>query len=163
MSAQENQPGSEALPALTINTQYIKDLSLEVPNAPAIFRENASAEIPVAIDVRARHLEANSFEVELHIKVESKLGDRIAFVLELVYGAMVTLNVPQEHVQPVLLVEVPRLLFPFVRNIVCDMTRDGGFSPLMLAPIDFLAMYTERLRQAQAQQQQQQQNQAPQA
>jgi preprotein translocase subunit SecB len=141
---------------LVILGQFIKDLSFEVPGAPEIFSKmKDSPEIPISVDVNARRLQDNMFEVTLHFNVEATLGSEAAFILELVYGAVVQIN-PQEpdHAQPLLLIEAPRTMFPFARNLIADITRDGGFPPLMLQPIDFVQMFRQRLELAAAQAQQ---------
>ncbi|HSV29577.1 MAG TPA: protein-export chaperone SecB [Candidatus Omnitrophota bacterium] len=136
-----------ALPPLVVNGQYIKDLSFEVPGAPAIYGEMSgqNPDIPIHVDINATPLKDNVFEVVLHLKVEAKLADRPVFIAELAYGGVFTINVPQEHAQAMLLIECPRMLFPFARNIIADMTRDGGFPPLMIQPIDFVQLYRSRL------------------
>ena len=83
----------------------------------------------------------------LHIRAECKAGETTAFLLEVAYGGLFALNVPQEHLQPVLLIECPRLLFPFVRHLMAVVTREGGFPPLLLGPVDFVAMYQANLQQ----------------
>jgi preprotein translocase subunit SecB len=134
---------------LVINGQYIKDLSFEVPNAPAVFTQTGTPpEIPINIDVKARNVQDNIFEVVIDIRIDAKIKGEPAFILELAYGAVFTLNVPKENLQPVLLIECPRLMFPYARNIVSDVTRDGGFAPLMLTPIDFAQLYRQRMQQA---------------
>jgi preprotein translocase subunit SecB len=139
-------------PMLVINGQYIKDLSFEVPNAPAIFTQAGTPpEIPINIDVKARNVQGNVFEVVIDISIHAKIKDQPAFILELSYGGVFTINVAKEALQAVLLIECPRLMFPYARNIVSDITRDGGFAPLMLTPIDFAQLYRQRM-QAQAEQ-----------
>ena len=149
MSDQEEQ---QALPPLLVNLQYIKDLSFEVPNAPAIFvdMQTVQPEIGVKVNIHANPIAGNSFEVSLQLNIDAKLGDKTAFLLELVYGGVFTLNVPPDHIQPILLIECPRLLFPFARNIVSDTTRDGGFPPMLLQPIDFVSLFRARLEQVEA-------------
>ncbi|MBI5164329.1 MAG: protein-export chaperone SecB [Magnetospirillum sp.] len=134
------------LPPLIVNGQYIKDLSFEVPGAPAIFGEmqNQSPDIPIHVDIDVSPLRDNLFEVVLHLKVEASLADKPVFIAELAYGGVFTVNLPPEHHQAVLLVECPRLLFPFARTIIADATRDGGFPPLMIQPIDFAQLYRSR-------------------
>lgn len=133
--------------SLAVNGQFIKDLSFEVPHAPTIFAELRQApEIPIGIDIQASRLGEDTYEVVLAINVEAKAGDKTAFILELSYAGVFTLRgLPQDHVQPVLLIECPRLLFPFARNVIADLTRDGGFPPLMMQPIDFVALYRQRM------------------
>jgi preprotein translocase subunit SecB len=138
---------------LTINGQYIKDLSFESPNAPAILSEmqNKQPDVNVNVDVNARKLEAgenqNLYEVVLDIKAELKIADRVGFIVELQYAGVYTINVPEEHLTAVLLIECPRMLFPYARNILSDTTRDGGFAPLFLQPIDFAGMYQANMQQ----------------
>lgn len=137
-----------ALPPVFINGQFIKDLSFESPHAPMIFRELAQQEVtpdmPVSVDVSAKQIENNIFEVGLTINVQVKHEDRVIFLVELVYGAVVTLNVPPEHAEVALLVETPRLIFPFARNIISAITQESGFPALNLQPMNFLEMYRQR-------------------
>jgi len=132
-------------PAIMVNTQYIKDLSLEIPHAPEIFRELTEApNVNIHVDVDAKHLEANHFNVSLSVKMDGNIKDKKLFILELVYASVVSLNVPQEHLEPVLLIEIPRLLFPFARNVVTNCLVEGGLPPFMINPIDFAGMYQQR-------------------
>ncbi|MCK5777458.1 MAG: protein-export chaperone SecB [Rhodospirillales bacterium] len=148
-------PGAEDQPQgvpLTINAQYVKDLSFEVPNAPAIFgqMQSTSPDINIDIQVNAKSLGENHFEVSVTINANCDVADTKGFILELVYAGAFTLNLPDEHRQAVLMVECPRLLFPFARNIVADVTRDGGFPPVMLGLVDFASMYQRRVAEQQA-------------
>lgn len=139
---------------IVINAQYIKDLSFEAPHAPQIFgllRDN-QPNISVNINVNATPMGENVFEVVIDAAATCKAQDQTAFILELSYAGLFTLNVPQEHLQPVLLIECPRLLFPFARNILAEASRDGGFPPLMLGPVDFVAMYQSQLQRQAGQQ-----------
>lgn len=149
MSDQETQ---QAQPPLLVNLQYVKDLSFEAPGAPGIFvdMQTVQPEIGVKVNLNATPIQGNTFEVVLHLNIDAKLGEKTAFILELAYAGVFTLNVPAEHVQPMLLIECPRLLFPFARNIVSDTTRDGGFPPMLLQPIDFVSLFRQRLEQAEA-------------
>ena len=142
-------------PPVAINAQYVRDLSFENPNAPQIMAEmRQPPAIEVKVDVKVRNLAPNVYEVALSLQGTAKVGDKTAFVCELEYAAVVTIgpSLPQENLGGVLLVEVPRLLFPFARQIMGDATREGGFPPLLLNPIDFADLYR---RQQAAQQQQQ--------
>lgn len=131
---------------LVINAQYVKDLSFEVPGAPQVFAQlqQRAPDINIKVDVQARNLESNHFEVVLITHAECKLGDAVAFLLELTYGGVFTLNVDAEELRPTLLIECPRLLFPFARQIIAATTLNGGFLPLMLGPVDFAALYTRQ-------------------
>ena len=129
---------------LLINAQYIKDLSFENPRAPqSLGQQPAPPSVDINVDVKAQSLGTENYEVVLTIKASASVQDNPLFIVELVYGAVITVrNVPQEALTAVVLVETPRLMFPFARSIVADITRDGGFPPLMINPIDF----TELLR-----------------
>jgi len=140
----------EFVSPLTINSQYLKDFSFESPNAPAIFLEMKHApEIKVNLDVKAAKIneENNVFQVSLFISAEAKYEEKTVFICETEYTAIATINVPEEHLEPLLLVEIPRYLFPFSRNVISDATREGGFAPLMLQPVDFLSLYVARKKQ----------------
>ena len=149
------QPAGEAqqLPPISIAAQYTKDLSFEAPATPGVFEklQKSQPAISVNIDVSVQSLQEKTYEVQIRAKADCKAGETVAFILELTYAGVFIINVPDEHLQPVLLVECPRLLFPFARNILADTTRDGGFPPLMLGPVDFMAMFQEQLQKQQAQ------------
>lgn len=133
-SAGEAEPGR----ALTINAQYIKDLSFENPRAPLSLMQQQPPELQVNVDVRAGALGGDRYEVVLVIHARATAKNETLFVVELAYGAAVTLtNIRQEDMPQALLVETPRLLFPFARAIVADATRDGGFPPVFMQPINF--------------------------
>jgi preprotein translocase subunit SecB len=142
--------GGPQIPPLAINTQYVKDLSFENPNAPqSLAPQAAQPNIEVNVNVQARGLGPNIYEVVLSITCTAKHEQTTAFIVEVAYAGVFTLTgVPSEHVHPLLLIECPRLLFPFARALVANATRDGGFLPLMIQPIDFLDLYR---RQAAAQ------------
>jgi len=142
---------------LVVNIQYVKDLSFEVPGAPAIYTQlRTPPRVDINLDVQARRIQDGQdvFEVVLAIRAEAKDGaDTSAesarvFVAELSYGGVFTLNgIPAESVEPILLVECPRLLFPFARNVLSEITREGGFPPVFLQPIDFVALWQSRRMQ----------------
>ncbi len=131
-------------PAIAVNVQFVKDLSFENPNAPQSLIQQTAPSVDVRVDVGARQLGPNVFEVQLTLNATAKHEDNVAFIVELTYGGVFTVNVPQEHLSPVLLIECPRLLFPFARAIVADAVRDGGFPPLMIQPIDFVDLFRRR-------------------
>ena len=139
-----NNNQKNALPPITINAQFIKDLSLEIPYAPEIFKEMTSQPgLKLDVAIESKKIDEH-YNVILKININSDINDKKLFVLELSYGALVTLNVPEEHIEPVIAVEIPRLLFPFARNIITQCLTEGGLPPLMLNPIDFAAMYMAR-------------------
>ncbi len=150
--AQAREQQAAQGPRMSILTQYIKDLSFENPRGPiALAQGQQRPEIQVRVDVRAEQLDAERHEIVLELNIEAKVPEGPVFLLELTYGGLFALaNIPEDSLQPLLLVECPRLLFPFARRIVADLTRDGGFPPLMLDPIDFVSLYRRRMAQAQA-------------
>ena len=157
------EQAQDTRPQLGIRSQYIKDLSFENPSAADRPPEaERSPDIQVNVQVAVRRLEAPNFEVTLQITANAKYQEKPVFLVELTYAGVFTLiGIPQEALEPTLLVECPRLLFPFARRIIADVTRDGGFPPLLLGPIDFLALYRNGQAQAQAAQAQAGQDQPP--
>lgn len=147
------EEGQAAQPRLSILTQYVKDLSFENPRAPmGLAPGQPRPEIQIAVDVGAKAVADGHYEVVLQINIEAKAGDTPFFVSELSYGGVFALaNIPEDTLQPLLLIECPRILFPFARRIVADVTRDGGLPPLLLDPIDFATLYRRRLAQRAAQ------------
>jgi preprotein translocase subunit SecB len=141
-------------PPLTVNGQYVKDFSFEAPNTPQVFAvlHAEPPKIQVDIDVQAEPKADGVFEVALKVRAEARAKEQLAYLLEIAYGGLFTVNVPEQHLGPVLLIECPLLLFPFLRRIVADITGDGGFAPLMLSPIDFSQLYRQRIAQMQADQ-----------
>jgi len=137
---------------LTINGQYVKDLSFEAPSTPHVFAvlQSEAPQIQVDIDVQAEPKAEKLFEVVLKVRAEARAKEQLAYLLEVSYGGLFTVHVPDQHLGPVLLVECPLILFPFLRRVVSDVTGDGGFSPLMLSPIDFAQLYRQRMQQMQA-------------
>jgi preprotein translocase subunit SecB len=165
MSETTPQPGAAPqAPPLLINVQYVKDLSFEVPGAPEIFTQLRTApRIDINLDVQARRLTEgqNVFEVTLAIRAEATEAREPAassngggasgrvFLAELSYCGVFTLTgLPENAIEPVVLVECPRILFPFARNLLADVTREGGFPPVLLQPIDFVALWQQRRAQA---------------
>ena len=141
------QGAAAAQPGINVIAQYVKDLSFENPGAPATLRPHGtSPNINVSVGVQPRPLSDNDIEVELRIEARAVDGDTTLFAIELVYaGVFRLINVTQETVNPIMLIECPRLLFPFARQIIADASRDGGFPPLLLDPIDFVALYRQRM------------------
>nr|WP_242018804.1 protein-export chaperone SecB [Phaeovibrio sulfidiphilus] len=130
------------MPPLVINGQYTKDLSFESPNSPVIFtRMAAPPEVKLDLHVEAERIGENAYEVVLLIQAEARTPEMTAFMVELKYAAVCSVNLPEEHVKPATLIEVPRMIFPFARNIIADVTRDGGFPPLLVQPPDFAGLF----------------------
>ena len=147
------QTAAEQRPPIVIHGQYVKDLSFEAPLTPGILGQlqRQQPNISVKFDKQDRLLDAanNLYEVVLQLSAECKVGEETAFVVELAYGGVFSLNVRPEDVRPVLLIECPRMLFPFARQLLASATMNGGFPPLMLGPIDFAALYHNELAEAQ--------------
>ena len=135
-------------PRVQVIGQYIKDLSFENPNAPANL--TARPQIELGVDLQARQVEREHYEVELKLRVSAQTDGKPAFLLELVYAGLFMLqNIPDEVRNQVLLIEAPHILFPFARRIVADIVRDGGMPPLMIEPIDFAALYRAKAMEMQ--------------
>jgi preprotein translocase subunit SecB len=134
--------------AYTISTQYVKDLSFENPRAPLVFAQTAgkAPQVHVSVAVSGAQLSDTLFEVVLHLKAEAKQDEEILFVAELAYAGIVlaTGAIPMDHLKPLVMIEVPRQLFPFARSILANCTRDGGFMPLLLAPVDFETLHRQQ-------------------
>tara|TARA_B100002052_G_scaffold181047_1_gene164880 strand:- start:640 stop:1134 length:495 start_codon:yes stop_codon:yes gene_type:complete len=145
--AEEGTQPKEATPPIIVNAQYTKDLSFEAPTAPRIFSamQQEDPDVKIGVNVDYMEFEDNIFEVVLKVEATCTVGTETAFMLELEYGGLFTVNVEDEVKGAVLLIECPRLLFPFARNILADVSRDGGFPPLMLGPLDFAGMYQQQL------------------
>ena len=142
-----------APPSISVKAQYLKDLSFENPRAPASFQDTGvQPQFEVNVDVNARGLGENNYEIDLSVTARARRGDETVFVVETTYAGVFEINnVPQEQLEPVMLVECPSLLFPFMRQIVADATRNGNFPPLMLEPINFVAIYQHnKMQQAEA-------------
>ena len=134
-------------PSLNILAQYVKDLSFENPGAPRSLQARDKApSININVNVNANPMSDTEFDVVLSLTAEAKDGDKMLFNAELAYGGVFRISgFPQEHMLPVLFIECPRMLFPFARQIVADATRNGGFPPLMIDPIDFAQMFQQRM------------------
>lgn len=152
--ANGSSPASAPKPAINILAQYIKDLSFESPRAPASLRQQTKAPaINIGVNVGANQIPEteNEYDVRLTLNARAGEGQDMLFHAELVYGGVFRLaNLPKEHVLPVLFVECPRLIFPFARQILADATRSAGFPPLMIDPIDFAALFQQRLAEERA-------------
>src|SRR5260370_27132808 len=132
---------------LTIHGQYIKDLSFENPRAPQSLIEQKQPQLTLNVNVTTRQFDTKTFEVTLTVEANAQTPEKDPlFMLELVYAGTVSLgDVPQDAYGPLLLIETPRLLFPFARAIVANATREAGFPPLNIAPVDFVALYRQQL------------------
>jgi preprotein translocase subunit SecB len=146
-------PAPSTQPSLGVVAQYVKDFSFENPNAPQSLQSQVQPQIGIQINVSANPLGPTDFEVELKLEGKAEGAGAVMFSFELSFAGVFRIqNVPQESMQPLIMIECPRLLFPFAREIIASATRNGGFPPLLLDPIDFVALYQQRVAQAQAQQ-----------
>ncbi len=138
-----------AAPSMNILAQYLKDLSFENPNAPqSLMNQEAQPQIDISVNVNAQTLSPSDYEVQLELGVKAAAGETAVFQAEMEYAGVFRLeNIPEEHMHPIVLIECPRMLFPFARQILAGAIRDGGFPPLMLDPIDFAAMYHQRMQE----------------
>jgi preprotein translocase subunit SecB len=151
--ADQQQPlqGADNLPQVGVIAQYVKDLSIENPNAPAVYQWQGQPQMDVQFNIGSQNVGPDVHEVVLKVDITAKADEGTAFQIELLYGGLFALrNVPEEQLQPFLLAEAPRILFPFARRIISDATVDAGFPPLLLDPIDFAGLYMQRAAQQQA-------------
>lgn len=144
---QQSSEGSQ--PSVQIRAQYVKDLSFESPHAPgSLFAAAQRPNIDVGVDLKAQKLQDGFYEVLIMLSARASHEGNSLFLIELAYGGVFQLsNVPEEHTERVLLIDGPFMLFPFLRRIISDVTRDGGFPPLMLDPIDFHQLYLQNKQQ----------------
>ena len=144
--------GNSAKPTLNVLAQYVKDLSFESPGAPNSLRGRDKAPgIGINVNVNANPLSDKEFDVNLTLSAKAAFDAEVLFNVELVYGGVFRVEgFPQEHMLPILFIECPRLLFPFARQIIAEATRNGGFPPLMLDPIDFAQMFQQKIAEDQA-------------
>jgi preprotein translocase subunit SecB len=134
---------------IVVNAQYIKDLSFENPNAPRVLIEGASQpDVEITVNVGAQLLGDNQYEVTLKIAAKATANDTALFLVDLAYAGLVSpQGTPDDEINALIMIEAPRLLFPFARAIISDCTRDGGFMPLNIQPVDFVAVYQHNLAQ----------------
>ena len=138
---------------LVIHAQYTKDFSFENPNAPKVLVENlGQPDVEINVNVAAKLIGDNQYEVLLNLGAKAVAGDTTMFLVDLTYAGLVSpQNVTGDDINPLIMIEAPRLLFPFARALISDATRDGGFMPLNIQPVDFVAVYQHNLeRQASA-------------
>jgi len=147
----EQQTGADEGPQFGLMMQYVKDLSFENPNSPAVYQWQVQPNIDIQVNIGAQAVSDEVHEVALKLDITNSTSEGVAFKVELIYcGLFGVRNVPEEQLTPLLLAEAPRLLFPFARRIIADVVQDGAFPPLMLDPIDFGALYMQRAAQLKA-------------
>ena len=146
VSAPQAPDGNGAAPSLNVLAQYVKDFSFENPNAPeSLAAGPKNPQIQIQINVNAKKVGEAEYEVELDLGAEAVEDDKVVFKVELVYAGMMRIqNVPEQNLQAIVLVECPRILFPFARQIIAEATRNGGYPPLLLEPIDFMALFQQK-------------------
>ena len=148
----DNQNGAPATGEFRVLGQYIKDLSFENPKAPMSLQNmDDKPTLNVEVNVNARKLGDDTYESAIDFKAQAKTKDDVIYNLETVYSGVFRIaGIPENMLQPMLLINCPSILFPFLRRIIADLTREGGYPPLLLDPIDFASLYTTRMEQAQA-------------
>jgi preprotein translocase subunit SecB len=146
---------AETMPQLNVIAQYTKDFSFENPNAPRALQQQPGQQpaINIQINVTPRQLTPTDYEVELKLEGKAESAGTLVFGFELVYAGVFRLqNIPQENLGAIVMIECPRLLVPFARALVADAVTSGGYPPLMLDPVDFVALYRQKMSEAAAQQ-----------
>ena len=148
-------PEAAPPPQLNVLAQYTKDLSFENPNAPAsLAPQQQQPAINIQINVNANNISETDYEVTLSVEGKAESTGKLMFSFELAYaGVFRLLNIPKENLHPTVMIECPRLLFPFAREIIATAVRDGGFPPLMLVPVDFVGLYRQNMERQAAQMQ----------
>jgi len=137
-------------PLFAIEKIYVKGLSLEIPNAPAVFLESEAPEVGIQLQTGVQRLGEDVFEVALTVTVTAKLAEKTVFLVEVGQGGIFRVrNVPEENLDPLLSIACPNILFPYVREVVSDLVSRAGFSPVILQPVNFEALYASRLQQEQ--------------
>ena len=143
--------GVDTAPTAGLVSQYVKDLSFENPNAPAVYQWQGQPQIDIQFNIASSQVGDDAHEVVLKIEAKAVAADKVAFQVELSFAGLFAIrNVPDDQLQPFLLAEAPRILFPFARRVLADAVRDGGFPPLLLEPIDFGQLYMAQAEQTTA-------------
>ena len=152
-SGEQEAAGAEATNRqIVVHAQYVKDLSFENPNSPDILLATPSQpDVEIMVNVGAKNIGDDQFEVMLNLGAKAKANEKVLFLVDLTYAGIVSCpGVDPQNVNQMVMIEAPRLLFPFARAIVSDVTRDGGFMPLNIQPVDFVAVYQHNLEKQQA-------------
>jgi preprotein translocase subunit SecB len=147
MAEQDNQPQTASQPNLAVLVQYVKDLSFESPLAPQSLRpRNTPPNINISVGVQSKQVGESQFEIELRVEARAAESEGVLFAVELVYAGIFQFNnIPADQVRPLALIECPRLLFPFARQIIAEASRNGGFPQLLIEPVDFLSLYRQQI------------------
>ena len=138
-------------PGFSIEKIYVKDLSVEVPNAPEIYLEREAPHVEIQLNTEGRGVAEGVFEVVLTVTVTAKYEEKTVFLVEVGQGGVFRIvNVPEEQLEPLVSVACPNILFPYAREVVSDAVSRAGFAPIILQPVNFEAMYMSRLQQQEA-------------
>ncbi|MBC7756212.1 MAG: protein-export chaperone SecB [Bdellovibrio sp.] len=144
-----NQADENAQPGFAIEKLYVKDASLEIPNAPQIFTDRTPPQVSVELGNSAQKLDEGIFEVAIKVTVTSKIGDKVAFLVEATQAGIFGIrNVPEDNMEMILAITCPNILFPYARETVSDLVTRAGFAPVLLNPINFEALYMQQKEQA---------------
>ena len=137
-------------PAFSIEKIYVKDVSLEVPNAPEIFLEQDSPEVGIQLQIGVKKLSEDAYEVTLTVTVTAKIGEKTVFLIEVGQGGIFRIrNIPEDNMAPLLSIACPNILFPYARETVASLATSAGFAPVVLQPVYFEALYASRAQQEQ--------------
>jgi preprotein translocase subunit SecB len=153
MANGNGEQGTERPPQLNVLAQYVKDFSFENPNAPrSLTPGGQQPAINIQINVNAKQMADADYDIELKLEGKAETPDGVLFSFELTYGGVFRLQgIPKENIHPVMMIECPRLLFPFAREIIATAVRNGGFPPLLIDPVDFVTLYRQRMAELQPQ------------
>ena len=148
-NAQKSDDSKNTDRRILVHAQYIKDLSFENPNAPRVLMETSTQpDVEITVNVGAQLINEDQYEVTLNLAAKASTKDTTLFLVDLTYAGLVTPEgAVADEINPLIMIEAPRLLFPFARAIISDSTRDGGFMPLNIQPVDFVAVYQHNLAQ----------------
>lgn len=147
----DQQPQQQDMPVFNIEKIYVKDLSVEVPNAPSIFLEREQPQMELQINTQSAPIEDGVYQCVLSITISAKIKDKVAFMVELQQGGIFRIqNLPPEALEPALAIGCPNIIFPYAREAVSDAVLKAGFPPLMLQPVNFEVLYLQQQQQAQA-------------
>ena len=140
-------------PIFSVEKLYVRDLSIEVPNAPQCFLERETPNIDVQLATAATRLDEGFFDVTLTVTVTAKIGEKTVFLVEVGYAGLFRIrNIPEENLEPLLAIACPNIIFPYAREVISEAVTRAGFAPVILQPVNFEAMYAARVQQEQAEQ-----------
>ncbi|WP_236869682.1 protein-export chaperone SecB [Candidatus Bandiella numerosa] len=135
--------------SVLVNAQYVKDLSFENPKAPYSLLNNDKPEVDVSIDIGAHGIQNETYEVVLGIQVKSVIEDEIQYLIDLKYAGVFTLEKDVKDKEKIIFIQCPNIIFPYARRIISDLSRDGGYLPLYISPVDFMTLYNNNKRHRQ--------------